>query len=187
MCIKTVLHWYPGVPSIFSSIQFYSWKSNEVSQTFFLTLSQKPFGRAATACWGHISARCWWGPPASPCNTNPTGSSSQVICLSASCAFSSNKRFYSGETVKSILCGFKFISVPSEVLHPEHIYDYLIPDCRDLFVRTCLKHWLYKRIHTCYTPIDMNDTIFANLNICFILNTLWSDRTRIEKHHCVNS
>lgn len=108
---------------------------------------------AATACRGHIPAQRWWGPPASPCNTNPTGSSSEVICLSAPRVFSSNKRFYSGETVKSILCGFKFISVPSEVLHPEHIYDYLISDCRDLFGKTCLKHWFDKRIHTCETFI----------------------------------
>lgn len=93
-----------------------------------------------------------------------------------------------GESLKCISYGCKSISIPSKMLYPQHICDYLTPLYRDLLWKdfACSTDFANVVIHgKPWSSAYSCENQWHCVNICFILNTLWSD-IMTEKLLCVN-
>ena len=70
-----------------------------------------------------------------------------------------------GGSVRCISYGFKSISIPSKVLYPQHIYDYVTPDCRHLFGKTLPEALILQtqshmlNLNHVPTPVEISDTM----------------------------
>lgn len=176
MCMKTTLHWYLRVPSIFSSTRFPSQKSDGVSdtrsvaiRTLFLHLSPEAAGPGAPHCLRPTALLLQLQMSGS--NITPKASTHRelpgMLLPLSLLHFLIQQRHNFGEPVRFISCGFQSISVPSKVLYPQHICYYLNQIAGIILERHCLKHWFCKCSHTWYNlimvapPMEISDTMWV--------------------------